>query len=129
MKHLAGGSASSSDNVVSALSELLPLEGGDLDLQALLGMFTSGNSGLLGLADSWLGDGDNEPLSEKQVVGVFGSDKIAQFAGILGVSDSEATGGLAAMVPELLDKVSSGGSLQQDLIGGALSGLAGKLFS
>ena len=51
------GEGVDSNNVVDGLLELLPSNGGDLDLQGLASQFLN-NGGLAQLASSWLGDGD-----------------------------------------------------------------------
>ncbi|MDX2452120.1 YidB family protein, partial [Desulfosarcina sp.] len=81
------------------------------------------------VAKSWLGDGNNESVSTDQITNMFGSDKISEFAGKLGLSEDEAAGGLSEALPQMVDKASSGGSLLDSMGGlsGAL-GMAGKLF-
>jgi uncharacterized protein YidB (DUF937 family) len=103
--------------VGSALGGLLSNDNGDLDLAGLAGkMASSGNLG--GIVSSWLGDGANEAISAETIAGIFGSDKLAAFASQLGVDSDAAIGGLAAALPDIMDKSSSGGSLL-DMAGGA----------
>jgi uncharacterized protein YidB (DUF937 family) len=87
------------------------------------------SGGLGAIAQSWLGDGDNQPVSPEQVTNMFGADKISEFASKLGLSNEEAAGGLSEALPQMVDKASTGGSLL-DSIGGVSGaiGLAGKLF-
>lgn len=109
-------------DISSALSGLLSNGGGEMDLAGLAGKMAS--SGDLGsIVSSWLGDGENEAISADSIAAVFDSDKLAAFAGKLGLDPDSAAGGLAAALPELMDKSSSGGSLL-DMAGGA-SGLLG----
>lgn len=115
--------------VMSALKGLLADNSGNIDLQSLVSKF--GTSGLGALAASWLGDGNNESLSTQQVADVFGQDKLSSFASNLGMNTESATNGLASMIPQVLDKASSGGSLLSgDSLGKALGGLSslGGLF-
>ena len=123
------GSGLDIGNLTTALSGLV---GGDrggagLDLGSLLSKMNSG--GLGDVAQSWLGDGDNTPVSSDQVTNMLGADKIAEFASKLGLSNEEAAGGLSDALPHMVDKASSGGSLL-DSIGGVSGaiGLASKLF-
>ena len=100
---------------------------GKLDLGSIVAQLQRG--GLAAMAQSWLGDGANEGLSATQVLGALEQGKVSQFASQIGVDENQAAGGLAAMLPELIDKHSSGGNLL-DAVGGA-SGLLGsvsKLF-
>lgn len=113
----------------SALSGLLGNEGGGMDLAGLASkMASSGELG--GVLSSWLGDGANEAISAESLASVLGSDKIAAFAQQLGVDSTDAAGTLAEVIPQIMDKSSSGGSLL-DLAGGAdgLLGAAKSFFS
>lgn len=108
--------------VGSALSGLLSNSSGELDLAGLAGKMAS--SGELGsIVSSWLGDGANSAISADSIASIFGSDKLAEFAGQLGTDAGTASNGLAEVLPEMMDKASSGGSLL-DMAGGA-SGLLG----
>ena len=122
------GSGLDSDMLSNALASLTgdSAEGG-LDIGSLLGTMHSG--GMSGLAASFLGDGANEEMQESQVTDLFGSDKISEFASQLGLSESEAVGGLQEAMPQMMDQASSGGSLLDSIggISGAI-GLASKLF-
>lgn len=111
-----------SSTISSALSGLLSDASGKIDLGGLASKMAS--SGELGnIVSSWLGDGANSPISADSISSIFGSDKLSQFAQQLGVDSGEAAGGLAEVIPEIMDKSSSGGSLL-DMAGGA-EGLLG----
>lgn len=123
MQKVGGDSGMDIGTVTSALKNLLPTSGGgDLDLQGIVSQMGSG--GLANLASSWLGDGGNESISPTQVVSMLGKDKIGAFAQSLGMGESEASDGLASMLPDLIDKSSEGGSLLKSVGGSVL----GKLF-
>lgn len=114
------------NGVVNALQQLLPTEGGELDLGALVAKFTSGG-GLASLASSWLGGGENAELSPSSILDVLGSGPVADFAGKLGLEPDTAASGLAQMIPDLIDSNSEDGNLA----GGAAEmakGFLGKLF-
>ena len=124
------GSGLDSGMLTSALGGLLGggnSSDGGLDLGSLLSGMNSG--GLAGIAQSWLGDGDNEAISTDQVTSMFGSDKISEFASQLGLSEDEAAGGLADALPQLVDNASSGGSILDSIggISGAMD-MASKIF-
>ncbi len=112
----------------SALAELIGGNSGGLDLTELVGKM-AGNGSLANIAQSWLGDGDNDKIDVSQISDLFGSDKLKQFSQQLGVSEDEASQGLTDILPNLVDKSSSGGNLLDAVggIGGALD-LAKKLF-
>lgn len=116
-----------SNEVQSELGKLLPMAGGDLDISKLISLFTQ-NGGLASLAQSWLGDGANETISAGNILAVLGQAKVHDFASNLGIDTDTAASGLSDMIPELIDKASSGGSLQNDIAGSLVKGLAGKFF-
>lgn len=122
------GSGLDTDMISTALAGLTgsSAEGG-LDLGALLGKMQS--SGMAEMAASFLGDGANKQMSASNITDLLGSDKIAEFASKLGLSEDQAAGGLSDALPQLMDKGSSGGSILDSIggVSGAL-GLAGKLF-
>ncbi len=120
----------SGDGIVSALSGLLGGgDGKDLDLSGLVSGMMSEGGGIGDIIGSWLGDGDNSPISGSQIQSLLGSDKISAFAGMLGIDTDSAADSLAEAVPQMVDKGSSGGSLLDSVggISGAID-LAKKLF-
>ncbi|MCF6346084.1 MAG: YidB family protein [Thiomicrorhabdus sp.] len=129
MKSNQSGEAGSNLNPEALMGALSNLGGGEggFDVSSLLGKMQGGD--LMGMAQSWLGDGDNQAIDGNQLKNLLGSDKISAFASQLGVSESEAVGGLSDALPQMIDKASSGGSIL-DSIGGVQGamGLAGKLF-
>jgi uncharacterized protein YidB (DUF937 family) len=98
------------------------------------GMQGSGNGDLMSIAASWLGKGENAPVSGGQLTQMLGSDKIAAFAQQLGLSQEQAISGLQAAIPQVVDKASPEGKLDLgnmlDAVGGVSGaiGLASKLF-
>lgn len=118
-----GGSGGNSDMIQSVIGGLLGggSDKGGIDLGSLVGNLK--NSGLGDVAESWLGDGDNAEISGSQLEGLLGSDKIQEAASQLGTDSGSLLDGLKDMIPQVVDKSSSGGNLL-DSVGG-LSGLAG----
>lgn len=128
MEKLSGQGGDTSEGAVqSALQNLLPTDGGDLNLTSLVGQFM-GNGGLASLAQSWLGDGENEALSADSIVSMFGESKVGEFAQQLGIDNDTAANGLSDMIPNLIDQASSGGALKSNLAGSLISGLVSKFF-
>ncbi len=124
----SAGSGLDMGSLASALSSLTgDSEEGGLDLGEIVGKMQGGNMG--DLVQSWLGDGENQPIDSNQITEMFGSDKISEFASRLGVSEEEATGGLSDALPQMVDNASSGGSLLDSIggISGAIN-LASKFF-
>jgi len=114
-------------SVANALKKLLPGDGNDLNIGALVSQFGSGD--LASMVGSWLGDGANDAVGSANIADVLGSDKVASFASELGIDSDKASSGLAGMIPELINKNSSGGSLI-DSLGGVegMASFAKKLF-
>jgi uncharacterized protein YidB (DUF937 family) len=75
--------------------------------------------------NSWVGTGENMPVSGEQVTQVFGQDQISQMAEKLGMSHGDVSGGLAQMLPQLINHVTPSGQVPQDhnMITDALSAL------
>jgi uncharacterized protein YidB (DUF937 family) len=86
-----------------ALSKLIG-EGGEMDLGGMVSQLSGGS--LAGAAKSWLGDGDSDAVSAEQLTDALGSDKVAGFASQLGIGQADAAGGLAAMLPQLINESS-----------------------
>lgn len=116
-----GGSADN-NALSSVIGGLLGGGGNDsgIDLGSLVGNLQ--NSGLGDIAQSWLGDGENSSISASQITDLLGADKIQDAASQLGTDSGNLLSGLQDMLPQLVDKSSSGGSLL-DSVGG-LGGLA-----
>lgn len=71
---------------------------------------------------SWISTGQNLPISPEQLQQVFGQGTIGDIASQLGMSPSDASGQLAQVLPELIDKLTPNGQIPDSLEG--LSGLA-----
>ncbi|HFE47923.1 MAG TPA: DUF937 domain-containing protein [Chromatiaceae bacterium] len=125
IKSKLGGNANG--DIGGALGNLFGGSGGGFDLGGLVSNMMGG--GLGDTVSSWLGDGDNDPISSDQVKELFGSDKVSAFANELGVDEDTAADTLADAVPQMVDKSSSGGSLL-DMVGGmdGVMDMAKKLF-
>lgn len=126
---LGGSSGGNADLVQSVIGNLLGggSEKQGIDLGGLLGSLK--DSGLQNVAESWLGDGDNEHISRSQIESMLGSDKIQEAASQLGADQNDLLRGLQDMIPQVVDKSSSGGSLLDSVGGiGGLASLAGKFL-
>ena len=94
-------------------------------LQAALGMLVNdgqggGLSGLVtkfqqgGLGDvvsSWVGTGQNMPISADQLQQVLGSDMVSGLAAKFGLSPADVGGQLSQMLPQVVDKLTPNGEL------------------
>ena len=98
-----------------------------MDVAGLLGNLKE--NGLGDVAESWLGDGENQSISADQLKSAIGSEDLTQAAAQLGTDENSLLGGLQAALPQLVDKASSGGSLLDSLGGlGGLGGMAKKFL-
>jgi len=78
-------------------------------LGGLLEQLTQGGYGRQ--AQSWVSTGQNEAIDPDALAQVFGNDRIAQIAAQAGVSEEEARGGLAQLLPDVVDHFTPDGKL------------------
>jgi uncharacterized protein YidB (DUF937 family) len=97
--------------------------GGLGGLGALLNGFQK--AGMGDQVASWVGTGQNMPISADDVSKVFGSGAVAQIAQQAGVSQGDASAGLAALLPQLVDHLTPNGKLPES--GQLEAGLGGLL--
>ena len=82
----------------------------------LIGRFTQG--GLGDVIGSWIGPGQNAPISGDQLSHVLGSDTISDLAAQLGLSNEEAAGQLSQMLPQVVDRLTPQGHAPAEGLGG-----------
>ncbi len=68
-------------------------------------------TGLASQANSWVGTGENMPVSADDLARALGHERLAEIATQAGVSEEEASGGLAALLPELVSQLTPQGKL------------------
>ncbi|MBL8435101.1 MAG: DUF937 domain-containing protein [Zoogloea sp.] len=104
-------------------------QGGQLDLGGILGGLVArfSEAGLAEQARSWVGTGQNLPVSAEQIGQVFGNSALGDMAAQLGMPSEQVAGHLANLLPQVIDGLTPGGQLPAaggaDL-GDALAGLA-----
>ena len=118
------GSGANSNVITSALSGLMADKDGQANLGGLIGAMQG--KGLGSVAESWLGDGKNEEISADQVRDVVGKDKVAAMATELDTDENSLLDSLKEVLPQIIDKSSSGGSLLDNA--GGLLGMAKKFL-
>ena len=115
--------------ISKALIQLLGDGQGNIDLAGLAGRMAQGG-GLESVLGTWLNDGANAPVSSDSILDMLGQGDVSEFASSLGTDTGTAAQGLSEVLPQLMDKASSGGSLLQAAGGmGGLMGAAGSFFS
>ena len=82
-------------------------------------------SGLGDVAKSWIGTGDNHPISPDQLGGVLGQDTVSTMAQQLGLNQGDLLSQLSQMLPQVVDKLTPQGQIPHGDIGGMLGGLLG----
>ena len=125
------GQGGQAGGVVAIVAQLLtdPQRGG---LQGLVQAFEQ--QGLGQVVASWVGTGQNLPVSGEQLASVLGNDKLQGLAQQFGLNPQELTGQLAQWLPQAVDHLTPQGqlpaaeALQPDALQGALGGLLGKFL-
>ena len=101
------------------------LQGNQGGLGALLARLNE--AGLGEQVASWIGKGQNLPVSAEQIGQVFGDSALGDMAAQLGMPSEQVAGHLANLLPQVIDGLTPGGQLPAaggaDL-GDALAGLA-----
>ena len=81
-------------------------------------------NGLGDAVSSWIGTGQNQPISASQIQSVLGSDAVKQLAAKMGFSPDAMSAKLAEVLPGAIDKLTPNGKLPEGgLLGEALSAL------
>jgi uncharacterized protein YidB (DUF937 family) len=94
---------------MGVLDEVLGAGGGAGGLAGLMASFEQG--GLEHIFASWVGSGPNLPISPQQLEQVLGSGAIAQLAAASGINATQAAGGLAQLLPLVVDRLTPHGQL------------------
>ncbi|MCQ9374071.1 YidB family protein [Methyloversatilis sp. XJ19-13] len=122
---LSGQSGAQGSGLLQLLMGLInnPQAGG---LQGLIAAFQ--DKGLGDLVSSWVGTGQNLPISPEQLQSVLGSGQIGQIAQQLGLSPQEVSGQLSALLPQVIDGITPNGRIPEgDAMQNALGMLSGLL--
>ena len=93
-------------------------------LGALLQQFQA--AGLGEQVNSWVGTGQNLPITPDQLQSVFGNDGMSQMAEKMGLSTGDLGAQLSQLLPQAVDQLTPGGQLPGDL--GGLGDLLGGLL-
>jgi uncharacterized protein YidB (DUF937 family) len=115
----AGGSGQAQSPLLQLALQLLQQNGG---VAGVLDKFRQG--GYADQAASWQSTGPNLPVSGSALQEVLGSGAIGQIAQQLGMSHGDAAGGLAQVLPQLIDKFTPNGEIPEghnDMVAQALA--------
>jgi uncharacterized protein YidB (DUF937 family) len=109
----AGGGNAALINAVVAMLANGSAQGG---LGGLLEKFQQ--SGLGDVAASWVGTGQNQPVSPDQISNVLGGDTIGALAQQLGMGHGDLAGQLSQILPQVVDHLTPHGQAPQGGLGG-----------
>ena len=85
----------------------------------LAGLVTKFQQGGLGdVVGSWVGTGQNLPISADQLQQVLGSDMVSGLAAKFGLSTADVGGQLSQLLPQVVDKLTPNGELPDPSAGG-----------
>jgi len=117
------------DEIVGKAAGLMGGDAGDQSgpLGGIIGMLAGRESGGLaglvqsfqqkglgGIISSWIGTGENQPISADQIQEALGSDTIRNLAEKFGVPSEELSGKLADFLPSVIDKMTPDGTIPED---------------
>jgi uncharacterized protein YidB (DUF937 family) len=111
VKEAAGGSGGEHSALVDGVLGLLAGGGQAGGLQGVIQTFKE--KGLGDIVSSWVGTGQNLPISGDQLKTGLGADLIGQLASKVGVSPDVATSKLAEILPGLIDKLTPEGKVPE----------------
>ena len=100
------GTSGEAGPLIGVLSGLLAQSGG---LQGLANKFAQSGQG--NAFQSWVGVGENQPISNNQVQNALGSEQINAIATRMGVDPAMASTFLAEYLPKIVDKLTPAGKI------------------
>lgn len=101
---LLGGAAGAA--IFNVVSKAINDHGG---IEGMVQKFQQG--GLSEVVNSWVGTGQNQPVTPAQLQQTLGQDQIAQMAAKAGVTPEQMSQHLAEVLPQVVDKATPNGQL------------------
>ena len=122
------GMVASNPQMLQVITGMLSNDGAQGGLGGLMAKFQQ--AGLGDAAKSWVGSGENHAVTGDQMTSALGEGTIADLAAKMGMSNSDAAGSLAGMLPGLIDKLTPNGAAPEGGLGnsGDLMGMLGGLL-
>lgn len=90
--------------MVSVVNGLIQKHGG---VQGIISQFEQ--QGFGATVKSWVGTGDNQPITADQVHKTFGADILQQLGAKIGLSSQDLAAKLSTVLPQAIDKLTPGG--------------------
>ncbi len=119
------GGQSAANPLLQIVVSLLGNSGGSGGLAGLVQQFQQ--AGLGEQMQSWIGSGQNMPISMDQLSQVFGAERMQQMAASAGMDQQQFGGQLAELLPKIVDQVTPAGEVPSGGVDNAL-GLLSKLM-
>jgi uncharacterized protein YidB (DUF937 family) len=114
---LGGNSSTLTQNAVKGVVGMLTNNAGGIS--GLVDKFTQ--SGLGDVAASWIGKGENKPVTPQQIEAALGSDKVAELAKEAGIPADKGAEVLSQVLPTVVDKMTPDGEIPDEHKMGTLS--------
>jgi uncharacterized protein YidB (DUF937 family) len=114
--------------MMNAITGLLSNEGGQGGLGGIMQKFQQ--AGMGDVIGSWVGSGENAPISGDQLSQVLGSDTLSNLAQQMGMDPSQAAGQLSQSLPDIINALTPNGQAPEGGLGnmGDLAGMLGGLL-
>jgi uncharacterized protein YidB (DUF937 family) len=126
IKSVLGGGAGKQNDLMSMVMNIVGGQSGGLN--GLINQFTS--KGLGDVVSSWVGTGNNIPVSPDQIKKVLGPDKLKELASKTGMDQNSLSGKLSDLLPQVVDKLTPDGKVPEgDILSqgmNILNGILGK---
>jgi len=106
-KELSSMMSGSSNPLLSTVMQMINSQPGGLS--GLLQQFH--DKGMGSLVSSWVGTGQNLPISADQLQHVLGSEQVKELAAKAGISPEAASSHLSELLPMLIDKLTPNGQV------------------
>jgi uncharacterized protein YidB (DUF937 family) len=116
------GGQNTQDPLLQILGSLLSNGGGSGGLAGLIQQFRQAGFGQQ--AQSWVGRGQNMPISVEDLMQVFGPGTMQQMADRAGLDQQQFGGRMAEMLPQMVDQLTPEGELPGGDIDDALAALS-----
>ena len=100
------GATGEANPLMGIVSGLLAQSGG---LQGLASKFAQSGQG--NAFQSWVGMGENQPVSSGQIQNALGSEQVSAMASRMGVDPAMASNFLAEYLPKIVDKLTPAGKI------------------
>ena len=100
------GATGEANPLMGIVSGLLAQSGG---LQGLASKFAQSGQG--NAFQSWVGMGENQPVSSGQIQNAIGSEQVSAIASRMGVDSAMASTFLAEYLPKIVDKLTPAGKI------------------